>query len=193
MSGLPGPWMGWGGVTRDPPPLVAPPIQYVVGFLFADIRHSPWVLLLRKKRPAWQLGRLNGPGGKVEVGETFKEAMFREFVEEVEYPVMLDDWRQFALLRGVEKDGKPYEVAFFRADAPESEWLHVIHPSLEYDEKPEWWPVDPLPREALNSLRYLLPMANPVQHDAWPFLIVEGQPNPQDYSEQPVADATGQP
>lgn len=63
--------------------------HYVVGFLFMpDIpsRHNPYqsweVALIRKSRPDWQRGLLNGIGGKIEDGETPFDAMRREFKEE---------------------------------------------------------------------------------------------------------------
>src|SRR5688572_3151742 len=40
------------------------------------------VLLIHKNRPAWQAGKLNLPGGKVEEGETPEQAVIREFMEE---------------------------------------------------------------------------------------------------------------
>lgn len=163
--------------------LLPPPARYVVGFLFAGDR---WVLLLRKNRPAWQAGKLNGPGGKVEVGETFAEAMFREFVEEVEYAVTT--WEHFATLKGVERDGRPYEVAFFRAELTVARG-NVIHSYLEYDEQPEWFPINALPDDVLPKLRFLIPMAFHAQREAWPYTIVEGQPNPEDVA-RAASDAT---
>ena len=38
--------------------------EYVCGFLFSPDRKK--VLLIRKRRPAWQAGKLNGVGGKVD-------------------------------------------------------------------------------------------------------------------------------
>lgn len=53
--------------------------EYVVGFLLdGDGR----VALIRKNRPTWQQGRLNGIGGRVEPVEGPDEAMRREFTEE---------------------------------------------------------------------------------------------------------------
>jgi ADP-ribose pyrophosphatase YjhB (NUDIX family) len=51
---------------------------YTVAFAFC----GPDVLLIRKCKPAWQKGLLNGIGGKVELGETNKGACIREFREE---------------------------------------------------------------------------------------------------------------
>lgn len=55
-------------------------IEYVVGFLFSKDRSK--VVLIRKSRPEWQAGMLNGPGGKVEIGETATMAIRREFRQE---------------------------------------------------------------------------------------------------------------
>lgn len=227
MSGMPGPWMmGWTHrnaegdreqfvalvkrvgdtladdegmdelaerVWAEATPLVAPPQRYVVGFLFSNSH----VLLLNKKRPAWQLDRLNGPGGHVEVGESFAEAMYREFVEEVQFSVF--DWEHFATLRGVERDGKPYEVAFFRAGLLGARGA-VIHQYLEYDERPEWVALSALETDArvLPNLRFLIPMARMTElRKDWPYVLVEGGPNPQERASEErgpaAADATGQP
>jgi 8-oxo-dGTP diphosphatase len=70
--------------------------QYVLGFLFDPEKST--VLLIEKKRPAWQSGRLNGIGGKVEPGELPLTAMVREFEEET--GVILTRWTQFAVMRG---------------------------------------------------------------------------------------------
>jgi len=55
--------------------------EYVVGFAFSE--NEKYVILVRKQRPEWQKGLLNGPGGHVEVGESMHDAMSREFKEEV--------------------------------------------------------------------------------------------------------------
>jgi 8-oxo-dGTP diphosphatase len=55
--------------------------QFVVGFVMDD--NGRRVLLLRKRRPAWQDGLLNGCGGRVEPSETFEQAMIREAREEI--------------------------------------------------------------------------------------------------------------
>jgi 8-oxo-dGTP diphosphatase len=57
-------------------------LQYVTGFLFGDMSLEDNVLLIEKKRPAWQKGLMNGLGGKVEPGEGPVEAMRRESIEE---------------------------------------------------------------------------------------------------------------
>ena len=64
---------------------------YCAGFLFDDFGR---VALVRKHRPEWQAGKLNGVGGHVEAGETPARAMRREFWEEA--GLDLDGWEHFA-------------------------------------------------------------------------------------------------
>ncbi len=73
--------------------------SYVVGFLFDG--HGN-VVLIEKKRPRWQAGLLNGPGGHIEDGESPATAMSREFKEETGVQIDAGRWRAFALLKGPE-------------------------------------------------------------------------------------------
>ena len=65
-------------------------IEYVVGFA---IDRLDQVALIRKNRPDWQRGLLNGIGGKVEPGEVPENAMVREFHEET--GLKLTSWEHF--------------------------------------------------------------------------------------------------
>jgi 8-oxo-dGTP diphosphatase len=69
--------------------------KMVVGFAFYDM---DLVYLIRKNRPEWQKDKLNGIGGKVENGETSREAMKREFKEEA--GVLVDDWTHVTTMKG---------------------------------------------------------------------------------------------
>lgn len=83
-------------------------IEYVCGFLFGDRGR---VALIHKARPAWQQGKLNGIGGKIEPGETARQAMVREFREETGYFTFEGDWSLRVIHRG-----PGHVVYFFRAD-----------------------------------------------------------------------------
>jgi 8-oxo-dGTP diphosphatase len=68
--------------------------EYVVGFMFKT--NMKQVVLIKKKRPEWQNGKLNGVGGRVEPGENPYAAMAREFKEET--CVYFDGWKFFCTL-----------------------------------------------------------------------------------------------
>lgn len=65
---------------------------YVVGFAF-DHMNKVW--LIRKNKPEWQAGKLNGIGGRIEMGETSRQAMSREFHEEAGVLVPMERWTMF--------------------------------------------------------------------------------------------------
>lgn len=54
--------------------------KFVVGFVFDPSFQT--VLMIRKKRPPWMNGLLNGIGGHVEENESYADAISREFGEE---------------------------------------------------------------------------------------------------------------
>ena len=68
--------------------------SYVVGFMFNPAENA--VLLLRKNRPSWQVGKLNGIGGRIEGDETPQQAMRRECMEEV--GLDCDQWKEFCVI-----------------------------------------------------------------------------------------------
>src|SRR5690348_8536530 len=55
-------------------------MEYTVAFIFSEDLSK--VLLVKKERPAWQKGFLNGIGGKIENGESSLECIKREVNEE---------------------------------------------------------------------------------------------------------------
>jgi 8-oxo-dGTP diphosphatase len=121
--------------------------SYVVGFLF-DKQGN--VVLIRKNRPDWQKGRLNGVGGHIEPGETPEAAMVREFREEAGATVT---WRYFCRVYG---DG--YEVFYFSShDTADIRTMT--------DEEVGSYPLNNLPENILPNLKWLLPMA------AYPLVI----------------------
>ena len=79
--------------------------KYCLGFV-CDTQTRE-VLLIEKRHPHWQAGKLNGIGGKLEGEETALEAMMRECLEETG----LEDV-QWSLV-GQMTDDKEYHVAVF--------------------------------------------------------------------------------
>lgn len=102
------------------------------------------LLLIRKQRGLGE-GKLVGPGGKIEAGETPREAAIREVREELRVEP-----------RGVEKCG---EFAFhFRDEAvdDDSMYVHVFAadgvegtPTATEEAVPEWHPVEDPPYEEM--------------------------------------------
>lgn len=80
--------------------------QGVIGFLYNESRDS--VALIRKQRPEWQAGLLNGIGGKVEKNEAVYFTMIREFSEEA--GVVIKDWELFCTIISPE-----YELYCYRS------------------------------------------------------------------------------
>jgi len=73
--------------------------HYVLGFMFNKDKSK--VALIKKNRPDWQRGKLNGIGGKIFSGgkdgyETAEQAMYREFKEETGYPIFPMAWKFYA-------------------------------------------------------------------------------------------------
>jgi len=68
--------------------------EYVLGFLFDQ---NDKVLLIKKTKPANLAGKWNGVGGKLEIKETYLEAMARETREETGIKEDID-WKWFAMI-----------------------------------------------------------------------------------------------
>lgn len=85
--------------------------EMVLGFYFD--RHGEYVMLVRKKRPDWMRGRLNGIGGGVEGTERPIDAMRREFREET--GLDYDGWQHRGKFSGVaQATGQPWTVHVYR-------------------------------------------------------------------------------
>lgn len=129
------------------------PTEYVVGFLFS--RDLSQVALIRKNRPAWMAGKLNGVGGHIEEDEEPAEAMEREFNEETGAAIGGPGWMQFARLHGDNNGG--WAVHFFWAVNQQDCEIRIVT-----DEKVAWYSVSQIiagSLPAIPNLRWLLPMA----------------------------------
>lgn len=74
-----------------------PSKRYVLGFYFDEASDNA-VLLIRKEKPDWQKGLLNGLGGSIEDGETTQAAMAREFQEEAGVKISSSEWEHVITL-----------------------------------------------------------------------------------------------
>jgi 8-oxo-dGTP diphosphatase len=129
--------------------------EYVCGFAFAQDQ----VLLIEKKRPVWQAGRLNGVGGHVEFGESAQGAMAREFDEET--GLVTVGWNYFAKLNvnyGC--------VHFFYL---EGKWEYLRQARTTTDEHLHWInPHSVNVHNAIPNLTWLIPMAMGLRHEISP-------------------------
>lgn len=110
--------------------------DYVLGFA------KTWtglMVMIKKERPAWQAGLLNGVGGKIEPGETPFEAMVREFQEETGVHHM--GWIE----RG-QCIGDDFNVRVFYAGLP-----HGAVPTTTTDEQ-----IQLLDPDTLDDMRHFL-------------------------------------
>jgi len=73
------------------------PTYYTLGFFFNPTMTK--VLMLRKMRPDWQRGKLNGFGGHIEENETPDACIDREFKEEIKYHSEVK-WTGYATIKG---------------------------------------------------------------------------------------------
>jgi len=123
---------------------------YACGFLFS--RDRTRVLLIRKRRPAWQAGRLNGVGGKIEPGEAPADAMRREFREEANLDI--PDWQEVLTLTGGDDAGSgiAWRGHFFRA------FGDIDAARALTDEPLERHDVHALPRDTIPNLHWMIPL-----------------------------------
>jgi len=126
--------------------------RYVAGFLFENNQ----VALIRKLRPAWQKGRLNGIGGHIEQGESPEAAIVREFEEETGYKTSITQWWPFCVL-----SGKDWVVHFFSSYGKLDELKSTT------DEEVVVLPVGQVSVvNAIPNLTWLIPMAKTIVHES---------------------------
>ncbi len=123
--------------------------SYVVGFMFRKGRGN--VALIRKNRPEWQAGKLNGIGGHIEADETPTEAMCREFWEETGANSCAEHWEKVCTMYRSGEQGFLCHVFRCFCDTDLSELKSMT------DEKVEVWPVHSL-YGALSNVGWLLRM-----------------------------------
>lgn len=107
------------------------------------------VLLIKKERPAWQVGKLNGIGGKMEAGESAAQAAARELREEAAIDAPKRQFQKFCIVTGPD-----WRVHFFRL------FVSDLTYSQKTDEELIVMNVDSLHfYNIIWNLRWLIPMA----------------------------------
>jgi len=114
------------------------------------IVHKRRILLIRKKR-GFGAGKINGPGGKIDPGETPLTATLRETMEELE--IMPIGAHQHAELHFQFRDGNSVHCTVFLAHDYEGE------PRETPEAVPLWTPLDRIPYDEMwAGDRYWLPL-----------------------------------
>jgi len=118
--------------------------KMVVGFCFPA---HDLVYLIKKTRPEWQAGLMNGIGGHVEEDETPEEAMIREFEEEA--GVRIENWVHVAVM-----EGEDWHLDVFACD-----WFYKEEAKTMTDEEIKCCYIHRLYFEpTIPNTRFLVPM-----------------------------------
>lgn len=121
---------------------------YVCGFYFDHKVQR--VVLIWKNKPAWQKGKLNGVGGKIENRELPIAAMRREFCEET--GILHEEWHNLITL-----EGEDWRVHFFYTVGKDNEFEYAETRETEEVAKIDIESLDDYPH--ISNLRWLIPMA----------------------------------
>ncbi len=124
---------------------VAPPRVYVLALLFTADRGR--VVLVHKSRPAWQAGRVNALGGKLDPGESATDAARREVREEAGVDVA--GWDEFLVWEDPQyrmHACRAFDAAAERAYTAEDQAVFLADAGA-------------LPPNVIDNLRWLVPLA----------------------------------
>ena len=128
-------------------------MHYVAGFLFSTgNRGEQSVLLVKKNRPSYLLGKRNGPGGGVERGESAVVAMVREMKEETDIDTSQRDWGHFLTMNTTRGDRIDFFVARYFKQMGKIRQMT--------DEEVEWIPLNALEsNNVYQNVIWEIPMA----------------------------------
>ncbi|HYK08329.1 MAG TPA: NUDIX domain-containing protein [Candidatus Eisenbacteria bacterium] len=121
--------------------------RYTLGFLFSkDLKK---VLLIHKNRPEWQMGKVNGLGGKIEENETPQDCITREVQEETGLSTKNADWQLAGTLHS-----SIFETSVLFATYQDS----FGKETSQTDEIIEWFSIKDLPTSIMSNLSWLIPL-----------------------------------
>lgn len=119
--------------------------EFVLALLYtADQRR---VVLMRRTRPAWQAGRVNGLGGALMAGELPHDGARREVREECGVDVA--EWTEVLVWEDAE-----YRMHVMRAVSELARGARTLE-----DQEVFLADVDALPANVIDNLRWLVPLA----------------------------------
>jgi 8-oxo-dGTP diphosphatase len=146
-------------------------LEYVLALLFtADGRE---LVLVRKTRPAWQAGRVNALGGKINEGEHLLDAARREVREEAGIDV--EGWDEFLVWYDAEyrlHAVRAFDDAARAARTTEDQEVFLAN-------------VGALPLNVIDNLRWIIPLA--LDRDvAFPITVSSANPAGSGLTERPT-------
>ena len=146
--------------------------RYCLGFALSTDRDCrTYVALIRKTKPEWQAGFLNGIGGSLEPEDHGfpRVAMAREFYEETGFPNHDSWWTPFCEMQ--------FEHALVSCFVIRLDWDQFESLSSPTEETVEKILVDRVEAfKALPNLAWLIPMAQAFQtNPALPYLTIKTQ------------------
>lgn len=106
------------------------------------------VLLIHKNRPEWQAGKMNGIGGKLEVGETTFEGISREVWEETGLRIPITKWQHV-----IDLEAKDWVVHIFTTT-----YKDLSKAISKTDEEVEVCNVSSLPSSIVPNLAWEIPI-----------------------------------
>ena len=122
--------------------------RYTLGFIFTSSLEE--VLLIHKLKPEWQKGRINGIGGKVEVGERALACIVREVKEEAALQSQEHEWIHMGKLSAADWITDVF-VMKYMGDKNDAKSVEA--------EKIEWFALNNLPENIIGNLSWLIPLA----------------------------------
>jgi 8-oxo-dGTP diphosphatase len=144
--------------------------EYVLALLFTP--NGREVVLVRKTRPAWQAGRVNALGGKLNDGEEILAAARREVREEAGVDVA--QWEEFLTWHDAE-----YRLRAVRAFDARAANVYTAE-----DQEVILAGVDALPGDVIDNLRWMIPLA--LDRDvAVPIIVHSANPAGSGLTERP--------
>jgi 8-oxo-dGTP diphosphatase len=118
---------------------------FVLALLYSLDHHQ--VVLMRRTRPSWQAGRVNGLGGRLMPGETAAMAARREVREECGVDVA--EWREVLVWEDAE-----YVMHVLRGESERAREARTVE-----DQEVFLADVNALPNNVIDNLRWLVPLA----------------------------------
>ncbi len=122
--------------------------KYTLGLIFNQT--LDFILLMHKSKPEWQVGKLNGLGGKIEEGETGQACIAREVLEETGLQIPEQAWTYVGVVGDESWKMEVFAHVYTGAQTDAK--------SLE-QEPVEWFKLAHLPSNTLVSLHWIIEAA----------------------------------